>query len=91
MTREQLLDELEEMRQQLELLDSCRKEMQIVQTRYEKLLESAPDAMLFVNRDARIVLINAQMEKLFGYSEEELTGKDLHHAHSGKVSRPTPH
>ncbi len=66
------------MRQQLEVLDSCRKEIQTVQTRYDKLLESAPDAMLFVNRDARIMLINAQMEKLFGYSEEELTGKELH-------------
>ena len=52
--------------------------MQAVQAKYDKLLESAPDAMLFVDQEARIVLANAQAEKLFGYSEEELVGKDLH-------------
>ena len=78
MTREQLRRELEEMRQQLQVLDSCRQEMQLAQTKYERLLESAPDAMLFLNRDTRIVLINAQLEKLFRYAEAELIGKDLH-------------
>lgn len=34
--------------------------------------------MLFVGRDARMVLANQQMEKLFGYSKEELVWKDLH-------------
>jgi hypothetical protein len=59
MTNEQLLDELKEMRQQLQLLDSCKQEIEFVQAKYERLLESAPDAILFVNRDARIILINA--------------------------------
>ncbi len=78
MTKEQLLAELEEMRQQLHLLESCRAEMHLIGTKYERLLESAPDAMLFVTPDARIVTVNAQMEKLFGYAEKELVGKDLH-------------
>ncbi len=78
MTREQLLSQLGQMRRQLQSLDSCRQEMQLAQAKYERLLESAPDAMLFLNRDARIVLINAQLEKLFGYTEAELIGKDLH-------------
>jgi len=78
MTKEQLLKELHEMREQLRMLDSCKRDMQFVQTRYTKLLESAPDAMLFVNKDGRIITINAQLEHLFGYSEEELVGKDLH-------------
>jgi protein-histidine pros-kinase len=30
-----------------------------------------------VNRDAKIVLVNAQLGSLFGYSEKELTGRDL--------------
>ena len=77
MTREQLLQELQEMRRQLQLIDGCRREMQAVQAKYDKLLESAPDAMLFVDREARIVLANAQAEKLFGYPEAELVGKDL--------------
>ena len=78
MTKEQLLHELEEMRRQVTLLDKCGMEMQTLQAKYEKLLESTPDAMLFINQEARIVLANAQAEKLFGYSEEELVGKDLH-------------
>lgn len=77
MTREQLLKELQEMRRQLQLIDGCRLEMQAVQAKYDKLLESAPDAMLFVDQEARIVLANAQAENLFGYPEEELVGKDL--------------
>jgi PAS domain S-box-containing protein len=78
MTKEQLLNELKEMRQQLQSLDSCRREMQSVQRKYDRLLQSTPDAMLFVGRNARIVLANQQVEKLFGYSNEELVGKDLH-------------
>jgi len=78
MTKEQLLNELKEMRQQLQSLESCRQEMESVQRKYDRLLQSTPDAMLFVGRNARIVLANQQVEKLFGYSNEELVGKDLH-------------
>lgn len=45
---------------------------------YQKLLEAAPDAMVFVERTGRIVLVNDQMEALFGYPREELIGHDLH-------------
>lgn len=41
------------------------------------LLESAPDAMVMVDRGGRIVLANLQTERLFGYRREELEGESV--------------
>ncbi|MBI5503438.1 MAG: PAS domain S-box protein [Deltaproteobacteria bacterium] len=41
------------------------------------LLESAPDAMVIVDSTGRIVLVNSQTEKVFGYRREELLGQSV--------------
>jgi PAS domain S-box-containing protein len=49
----------------------------LMEGRYRGLLEAAPDAMVVVNQSGAIVLLNAQAEKQFGYSRDELLGQKV--------------
>jgi PAS domain S-box-containing protein len=41
------------------------------------LLEAAPDSMIVATADGRILLVNGQTERLFGYLREELLGQPV--------------
>jgi len=53
------------------------QDSKLLEARFRDLLESAPDAMVIVERAGRIALINSQTERLFGYSREELCGQPI--------------
>jgi PAS domain S-box-containing protein len=77
-THAELEQEIEAMRLKFLELETCRVEYENARKRYEHLLQSAPDAVIIVNREAKIIRVNTQFGDLFGYSEEELIGSDLH-------------
>jgi len=76
-TKKELLKELNETREKIRELDLCREDYEKAREKYEKLLDSAPDAMLFVNDKSKIILVNDQFERVFGYRQDEIIGKTL--------------
>jgi PAS domain S-box-containing protein len=48
------------------------REARSAEKRFRELLEAAPDAMVIVDGAGRIVLLNSQTERLFGYPRAEL-------------------
>ncbi|MGZ4806692.1 MAG: PAS domain S-box protein [Ilumatobacteraceae bacterium] len=58
---------------------------------FQALLEAAPDAIVGVNDDGRITLVNAQTERLFGYARDELLGQPIEILVPVQARRVHPH
>ena len=59
------------------LLNKLVERLVLQQRNILVLLESAPNGFVLVDEHGTIKLVNASAEKLFGYSREELLGKDV--------------
>jgi PAS domain S-box-containing protein len=55
----------------------ANKELEKVEEQFRLVVESAPNAMVLVNNEGFIILVNNQTEKLFGYKRNELIGNKL--------------
>jgi PAS domain S-box-containing protein len=102
LTKEQLINDLVKFRQRIEELEKFAEdskkhldELHKTRAMYEGLFEFAPDAIVVVDRQGRIVQANKQLERLFGYTREELFEADhdillperfreIHKAHRAK-------
>ena len=51
--------------------------VQQAEERFRALMDSAPDAMVVVEGEGNIVLVNTRTESLFGYKRQELIGKPI--------------
>ena len=93
--------DLDDALRQLKEATPQRRVLPEFEGRFVGLLEAAPDAIVAVDAAGRIALVNAQAERLFGYSRQELVGeavellvpeaaRDVHPARrSSYFARPT--
>ena len=88
-----LLASIAALRRSISKIGLLNAHLRAGEAKFRELLESAPDAIVIVDREDRITLVNAESERLFGYPRGELVGASveslmpLEHRteHKGKV------
>jgi len=66
-----------ELRRRIAELEKSEAELLRTKVLFQGLFEFAPDAIVVVNSEGRILQANAQAEKIFGYKREELLDKPV--------------
>src|SRR5579871_2789299 len=66
-----LKDQANELRRQAEVLQKAERN-------FRSLLEAAPDAMVMCRQNGDIIMVNSQMELLFGCGRDRLVSRDIH-------------
>jgi PAS domain S-box-containing protein len=65
------------LKQQAEVLERQRAALELARAWYQGIVEAAPDGMLIVDAEGRVLLTNPQLDRLFGYGEGELLGQPM--------------
>jgi PAS domain S-box-containing protein len=68
-TKDQLIDELNEMRRRIAELETVQKSLNEEKSRYRQVADEASDA-IFIVQDGRIKFVNKAFTELTGYSED---------------------
>jgi PAS domain S-box-containing protein len=71
--------------------ERAEKHLAQMESRYRGLLEAAPDAMVIADAQGRIVLVNAETERLFGYYRDELIGQSVEILMPERFRETLPH
>ena len=51
--------------------------LSVTEKRFQILIEAAPDAIVIVDAEGRIAIVNSQTERIFGYQRSELIGQPV--------------
>src|SRR5665213_2719239 len=57
--------------------DSSEQALKKSEARFQRVVESAPHAMVMINREGVIEMVNAQAERVFGYKRVEMLGQPV--------------
>ena len=59
------------------LNDSRRRAVAALERSFRGLIDAAPDGILVIDRDGRILKVNDEAARMFGYSRDQLLGRDV--------------
>ncbi|WP_341674770.1 response regulator [Niveibacterium sp. SC-1] len=68
---------LEETQRQAGELEAQKAEIQATEIWYRGIIEAAPDGMLIADEQGLILMVNPQLERMFGYAAGELLGQAI--------------
>lgn len=59
------------------VFDNMAQSLELLFEQNQRIMEVTPEAMVISDSGGKIVMVNAQAEKLFGYSRDELIGQSI--------------
>ncbi len=78
-TKTQLIEEIQTLKKQIDTLNKVKEEFEKTKESFEfvsSITEQIKDAVIITNLDGKIIYVNKATEEMYGYTRDELMGKD---------------